>query len=244
MSFSNTKTPLKPSDGKGRKYLTATEGNRICLSEEQKADFIRLYPKTLNTRMMVLFGMSHGTLHRFARMFGLKKDMAVIRRKQAALTKRICEKNGYYDSIRGKRPSDACVEATKRMFAEGFSPMKALKEKNPRKYRAALKKKSESRKELIEREKRRERYGLGQKTNLPYQYTCDFRPFTSRESAARLSGRKRGYTFGNPDPRKCERYVMFFDEQTERSAIFERNCEKLGFRIVEIRQIADTGFSE
>lgn len=92
---------------------------------------------------MQWFGISFSTLQRFKRELGLEKDMRAIRKQQAKDAKKICEKNGYYDSIRGKAPSEACLEATRRLRASGFHPVKQLKDDNPRKYKRVLRKKSE-----------------------------------------------------------------------------------------------------
>ena len=116
MSFRNTKTPLKPITA--AKWQVPMRPNPIngvkeyYLEGELKERFCKLFPKNTNRRMMTWFGISFSTLQRFKREFGLEKDMKSIIRQQAKDTKRICEKNGYYASIRGKAPSEACLEYT------------------------------------------------------------------------------------------------------------------------------------
>lgn len=76
--------------------------------------------------MMTWFGIGFPTLQRFKRELGLEKDMKAIRKQQAKDAKKICERNGYYDSLRGKAPSEACLEAIRKRHAAGFCPIKQL----------------------------------------------------------------------------------------------------------------------
>ena len=105
MSFRNTKTPLKPT--KEAKWQVPMRPNaqsgvmEYYLEGELKERFCTLFPKNSNRRMMAWFGISFSTLQRFKREFGLEKDMKAIRKQQAKDIKKICERNGYYASIRG-----------------------------------------------------------------------------------------------------------------------------------------------
>ena len=170
MSFNNTKTPLKPTTA--AKWQVPMRPNaksgvkEYYLEGELKDRFCKLFPKNSNRRMMAWFGIGFSTLQRFKREFGLEKDMKSIIRQQAKDTKRICERNGYYASIRGKAPSEACMEGARKLRAEGFNPMKQLKANNPRKYKQLMRKKSEQRKELWRKERLRAFYGLDRQTNL------------------------------------------------------------------------------
>ena len=105
MSFRNTKTPNKPTTpAKWQVPMrpNAKSGVReYYLEGELKERFCKLFPKNSNRRMMAWFGISFSTLQRFKREFGLEKDMKSIIRQQSKDTKRICERNGYYASIRG-----------------------------------------------------------------------------------------------------------------------------------------------
>ena len=67
------------------------------LTDEQRAWLCKWFPEEENSRLMKASGMSHSTLHRFAREFGLTKSPKGIKRikkRQAAHVKRLCEKNG------------------------------------------------------------------------------------------------------------------------------------------------------
>ena len=121
MSFRNTKTPLKPTTAaKWQVPMRPSQKNGVSayyLEGELKERFCKLFPKNSNRRMMTWFGISFSTLQRFKREFGLEKNMTAIRKQQAKDIKKICERNGYYASIRGKAPSEACLEATRQLRA-------------------------------------------------------------------------------------------------------------------------------
>ena len=230
MSFPNTHTPTKAEIvGKARYQLPMRKGRgglmTYYLTPELEQHFRRLFPVTLNRDMMRLFGISFVTLQRLKRQLGLQKKMHTIRHKQAQLAKRICEENGYYDSLRGKAPSEACQEAARLKMESGFHPLKALKQKNPRKYRRILEKRSESRKELMHKERLRVDWGLTKQTNLHIPYD----PYGRKRMTFRNTCKAVGYIPGNAhDP--AERWTIYYDQNTRRGAIRERNGERLGFK--------------
>lgn len=235
--FPNTSIPHRPTQP-GRLQIPQRRHNgngplEYYLTPELEAEFRKRYPVTFNAELMTLFGIGSSTLHRFARSLGLEKKMKVIQRKQTALTKKICEENGYYDSIRGRRPSEACIEATKQMWAEGFHPMKALKKKNPRKYKRSIARKSAQRKELEEEIARYNRWGIDHPSSI-----ADYRPqikFTKTQICHRSECLKRGYILGDRRENSGERYNIYYDHTTVRSPIFERNLEADHFRVLPIR---------
>ena len=230
MSFSNTKTPLKPTTvAKWQVPMRPNEKSGVkeyYLEGELKERFCKLFPKNSNRRMMAWFGLSFSTLQRFKREFGLEKDMKSIIRQQAKDTKRICEKNGYYASLRGKKPSEACFDGARRLFASGFHPMKQLKATNPRKYKQLLRKRSEQRKELYRKEQLRAFYGLERQTNL----RIPSNPMSHRATAQKHAMIKICNYFADPlgDP-----HVICYDSETRRSARREATAAKHGLKVVE-----------
>ena len=229
MSFRNTKTPTK-AEIKGKpRYQVPTRLvhglTAFYLTPELEAHFVRLYPVTMNRDMMRLFGLSFSTLQRFKRQLGLQKKMKTIRHKQAQWAKEICEQNGYYDSIRGKQPSEACQEAARQMRASGFHPMKALKRKNRRKYNKCIERRSEARKELMRKERLRVDWGLGQHTNLHIPYD----PYGRKRSTFKNTCKKVGYIPGNAR-KQSERWVIYYTDETKRGKIREQHGTALGFR--------------
>lgn len=230
MSFRNTKTPLKPT--KEAKWQVPmrpkpTSGvKEYYLEGELKERFCKLFPKNSNRRMMTWFGISFSTLQRFKREFGLEKDMKAIRKQQAKDIKKICERNGYYASLRGKAPSEACMEATRQLRAAGFHPMKQLKANNPRKYKRLMQKKSEQRKELWRKERLRQKYDLGRQTSLH----IPLNPLSHSASSHKHAMIKCCNYFPDPlgDP-----HIICYDSETQRSARREATAAKYGLKVME-----------
>lgn len=213
--------------------------NSYVLTEEQKEWLIRWFPVTENRRLVKASGLTESSLHRFARDLGLtksEKGMKAIKRRQAAHIKRVCTKNGYYDSLRGKAPCDAAHEATRRMWQEiregkREDPVTIMKRKNPHRYRQWMKRKSEERKEAIRRERMRMKWGLPRKTRLALVV---MQPYTTSQICHRHNALKKGYILADT----CEegsghRYMIYYDTETKRSQRFETNLVKDGFRIEE-----------
>lgn len=230
MSFWNTKTPCKPTgEAKYQIPMRVTpESNGVktyVLEGELKKKFIKLFPKNSNRRMMEWFGISFSTVQRFKNELGLKKDMKAIRRQQIMDVKKTCEENGYYDSLRGKPVSEACKEGSRRLRASGFCPMRALKKKYPRRFKAVIRRRAEARKELWRKERLREEYGLERKTKLRLSQ----RPITSSAASFKfLMIHKRNY-FAVPG----HTWWIAYDSETDRSERSEATARKHGFEIIE-----------
>ena len=232
MSFPGTHTPTRAEIVGKARYQCPTKIGKgghptYYLTPELEQHFRRLYPNTLNRDMMRLFGISFVTMQRFKRQLGLTKNMTTIRRKQAAIAKQICEENGYYDSLRGKAPSEACIEASRQMWANGFHPMKALKRKSPRRYRRLMEQRSEKRKALWQKEQFRVYNGFEQHTKLRIPYA----PYSRRQTSFRNTAKAMGYVPGNKS-NPAERFVIFYTSSTHRTALKEQNGEKIGFRFI------------
>lgn len=230
MSFNNTKTPNKPTTA--AKWQVPMRPNpksgmkEYYLEGELKERFCKLFPKNSNRRMMTWFGISFSTLQRFRRELGLQKNMHAIRKQLAKDIKKTCEKNGYYDSLRGKAPSEACMEASRQLRAAGFHPIKQLKANNPRKYKRLMRKKSEQRKELWRKEQLRAFYGLERQTNL----RIPTNPMSRRATAHKYAMIKCCNYFADPlgDP-----HIICYDSETQRSARREATAAKHGLEVVE-----------
>lgn len=230
MSFGNTKTPCKPTgEAKYQIPMRATpESNGVktyVLEGELKKKFIKLFPKNSNRRMMEWFGISFSTVQRFKNELGLKKDMKAIRRQQIMDVKKTCEENGYYDSLRGKPVSEACQEGRRRLFESGFCPLKALKKKNPRRYKAFLLRSSEAHKEVWRKERLREEYGLERKTKL----NLSQRPMKSAAASFKNMMTHRLNYFSVPG----HPWWIAYDSETNRSERSEATARKHGFETIE-----------
>lgn len=230
MSFNNTKTPLKPTTA--AKWQVPMRPNaksgmkEYYIEGELKERFCKLFPKNSNRRLMKWFGISFSTLQRFRRELGLQKDMRAIRKQLAKDIKKTCEKNGYYDSLRGHAPSDACMEATRQLRAAGFHPMKQLKATNPRKYKRLMRKKSEQRKELWRKERLRQKYDLDRQTSLH----IPLNPLSHRASSHKHAMIKFCNYFPDPDG---DPHIVCYDSETQRSARREATAAKHGLQVVE-----------
>ena len=213
MSFKNTRTPRKP-EGKAKYPVpmrphNGTGSMEYYMEGEIMEKFCKLFPIHSNRRIMQWFGLSFSTTQRFAREFGLKKNMTAICKEHARDIKKICEKNGYSDSIRGKAPSPQCLEATRRLRAEGFHPLRQLKKNNPRKYKKLMEKKSEARKEMWRKERLRDLYGLDRQTKLKVRHST----LSSNASSQKHLMIKTHNYFADPDHTS----FVCYDSQTNRS---------------------------
>ncbi len=229
MSFRNTKTPTKP-DGVAKWQVPMRPHPKAGVMEyflegDIRDKFIELFPKHSNRRIMQWFGISFSVLQRFKRELGLEKDMRKIRREQARDAKRTCEKNGFYESLRGKKPPEAALEATRRLRATGFNPMKRLKEISPRRYKAALDRMGKARSELYRKERLRVLYGLERKTRLIFTDN----PMTPRASAQKHAMIKECNYFAVDD----DVWAVCYDSQTRRSPRREATAIKHGLKIIE-----------
>ena len=228
MSYPGTKTQTKPTGvakWQGPKRRNEHGQPAYVLEGELRDLFIKNFPIHSNRRIMQWFGLSHSTTQRFARGLGLKKDMARIRKELVRDIKRTCEKNGYYDSLRGKSLPDNALMGLRKLYEGGFSAISRLKEKSPAKYRRFCEKMSESHKEMWRKERLREEYGLERKTKL----NIPFHPMTHRQSSQKHLMIKKYNYFADPD----DPHNVCYDSQTRRSERSERTAIRHGLRIVE-----------
>jgi hypothetical protein len=209
----------------------------IILTSEQE-DWLRTYfPMIENKRLMKLSGLKDSSLHRFARELGLKKSeegLHAILKRQAVRSKRINEKSGYYDSIRGRSCPEWLRAATIKMWQEikegkRESPLAVMKREHPRKYRLLQKRKSETRKEVARKERLRIKYGMQRKTKMKVALY----PFTRSQVCHRLNALKRGYFYAEDcsEGGGC-RYDIYYDDNTRRTEKFEKNLVKDGFNVL------------
>jgi hypothetical protein len=223
---------MKPYPGQ-----TEKRNGTFVLTQEQKEWFCRWFPETENSRIAKAMGVSVSSLHRIKRKLGLAKSdkgMKAIKRRQAAHIKKVCQENGYYESLKGRQPSEKCKAAYREYLrSERFvHPLLILKEKNPRLYRKKMDERSRIRKELIGKERWRSSIGLEQTTrmNLP-QFN-----YTRKEVNRRFLAKRRGYILGDYSERYGERFTLYFDKDTNRTELFEKNCMADGFKIMELTE--------
>ena len=219
----------------GTTEMTRGKVHRRVLNDEQRAWLCRWFPTIENSRLAKAMGVSLYKLHCFARELGLTKSEAgwrAIKRRQTKAMAKTNRKNGCYDRKRGHAPSEATLQGARRRWEEyrqGLreSTYEALKRRDPKRYEAVRQMRSMNRREMIAKEKRRIIYGMERKTNLKIVV---MKPYTRSQIHHRCNALKRGYLLdvdcseGQPG-----RYVIYYDDDTVRSAKFEANCIKDGF---------------
>ena len=225
---------MKPFPGEVE--MTKGKVHRRVLNDEQLEWLRRWFPVTENCRLAKAMGISLFKVHDFARENGLTKSKAglkAIKRRQTKAMAKTNEKNGCYDRKRGHPVSEATLAGNRKRWDEyraGLreSTYETLRRRDPKKYQAVKEKRSQNRRELIEKEKRRIIYGLERKTNIK---VVVMKPYTRSQTHHRHNALKRGYLLdedcseGQPG-----RYVIYYDDETNRSEKFEANCIKDGFR--------------
>jgi hypothetical protein len=215
--------------------MTHGKVHRRVLNDEQLEWLRRWFPTTENKRLSKAMKISLFKLHEFARENGLTKSeagMKAIKRRQVKAMVKTNEKNGCYDRKRGRPVSEATREGNRRRWEEerlGLreNVMLKMRRENPEKYAEIMKKRSQERKESIRKEKMRIIYGLERKTRLKI---IVMKKYTRSQIAHRHDALRRGYLLdedcseGQPG-----RYVIYYDDKTQRSERFEKNCIKDGF---------------
>lgn len=187
------------------------------LTEKQKKWIIKHFRNTKNDEIMLKMGITHSSLHRFARKNGLKKTKQFVNKCQAATTEaaRLANKRNNWP------PKGYIIpRSEENRFQKGITPEQRLgKKKNAER----IIKSAKARRKTVEAEKRRVMFGLEQKTKLKVINGGH------NKSSYRHILRKRGYIVqrGARD--------VFYDENTNRSAIVERTAfEKYRFHIKSI----------
>ena len=214
--------------------LSKGKYGRTVVNDEQLAWLREYFPKTENSRICKAMGTSIATMHRIARLHHLTKSAEgfhAIKVRQGRRIARRLNSTGYYASLRGKAPSQAALDGFQRyVHSEAYKhPLKLLKEKHPKKYRALMKAKSEQRKAVITEERKRIRLGLRRKTTIHLPVTN----YTTSQLNRRVNALKRGYII--PDRTDYEnRWCIWYDDETERSRIFERNLKGDGFKVLPL----------
>lgn len=210
--------------------------HRCILSNEQMSWLRRWYPITENCRLAKAMGISLYKFHELSQEYGLTKSEAglkAIRRRRDKAAAKTNERNGCYARKRGHPVSEATIAGTRKRWEEYRNglrehPLEMIKRTDPERYEAIKVIRSQNRRDLIAKEKRRIIYGLERKTNIK---VVVMKAYTKSQIARRHNALLRGYLLdedcseGQPG-----RYVIYYDDQTERSEKFEENCIKDGFR--------------
>lgn len=211
--------------------------NSIILTEEQIEWLREWYPKTENGIILHESGLSNTTLHVLAHKYGFKKSkegMSAILRRNAKYVKKKLEGNGWYDMHRGKPLPEKCRQRAAEWRKEHGSPVLYMKENMPRLW----KKRNEKLKKTVRKQCLMEHFRLlsGMKPQTRRHYVLT--RYTRNQACRRTNALKRGYWFyADNSEQGGERWNIYWDEHTRRSALFEANSEKDGFHIKDGRKL-------
>lgn len=220
-------------------------GPKVTLTAAQEQWLRQWYPEIENKTLRAAMGISLRTLTRLAAELGIEKSeegrKAIFRRRVARMVA-TCERNGYYDSLRGRRQPEYLKEGLKRWhkdILDGKAPpsITIFRRNHPRRYAAWRREKSERRRKTVRQEKFRLLSGGRRETGLRLRLA----PYTRSQISHRYSALQRGYWFYDDCSEEGgERWNIYWDDDTRRSARFERNCEKDGFHILDGREAGGT----
>ena len=219
---------LPPFPGKLRHYGI---NKKIRLSEKQKKWMRENFPIFENKRLMDASGLSNSSLHRFANELGLKKSeigWLAIKKRQAAHVCKVCEENGYYDKLRKRGMGKSCLDALKVWQKTHVSNLYQIKKRNPERWKEIHNRAVATRIRSIKDELKRVRLGLPTRTKMRFIHYGE--PMTRRQISYRYRALKKGYLLG--DPFSDERWMIFYDDETERSELMEQRADKFGFVIL------------
>ena len=185
---------------------------KIVLTEKQQKWLIAHFKHTKNDEIMERLGLSHSTLHRFARELGLKKSRQFVAKCQAATTEAAWKAN----RRRGWPPKGYQIPNAPR-FQPGVNNLMRL---GPEREAERQRKSTERRNKTIAAEKRRVLFGLPQKTKLKVVAA------PKEKIAYRHSLRKRGYEI---ERGSSDAYVV---ETTQRNLTIEERARKYGIHVI------------
>lgn len=184
------------------------------MNGEQLEWFKDNYSDTANSDLCKHLNISATTLHKYARLFKLKKSEEFMKLAQAEATRlaRIANARRGYPPKGYKIPN-----SEKNYFKKGVNNFMRLgAERNAERIRKVHEKRNAS----IKADRLRIKWGLEQKTKMKLNGTFRYKSYV------RWAMRKRGYEI---EKRGDEAIVT---ECTQRSERFERNCSRCGIRIV------------
>lgn len=187
---------------------------KIELTPKQMSWLKRHYKHTKNDVIMAKLGLSHATLHRFARELGLTKTRQFIRKTQQECTAAAKEshlRNGTYPpkGYRVPRSEEFC-------FKKGVSNKDRL---SPKRYAESQEKRRQS--WLSSRAKDRARYVFGMEQRTRFRFGHQSRSKTSY----RCNMKKHGYVVD------IEKNVFFYTSEEMRRPRAEANAAKYGIVI-------------
>lgn len=196
----------------------------VMITPEQMQWLIDNFANEENFILADTLGISESTMHRYARMHGLKKSKAYMRRCQ----KEAADAAHYFNRISGR--NKALSEKMKTAMSEKFIESRFKKGcpncwgSHPEKMRQAKVRGGLSLHQTWEEEKRRVRMGLPQKTRLKVTSDPDRKTMLAKNTL-RWFLRKRGY--------RIEGEIAYWNENTARALMTEKKNTLFKYRMEE-----------
>ena len=186
---------------------------RLKISPEQMDYLIKNFANEENFILADTLGISESSLHRYARMHGLKKSRAFMRRCQVEATaaaKYFNEVSGRNKALSEKmRNGGMPAKFIERRFSKGDT----LWNRCPEKMRKARRLGGQSLHATWEEERQRARLGIAPRTKLKVG-TGEDKVTVKKRCSKRAYLRSRGYVIdGN---------IAYYDDKTKRSPFLER----------------------
>ena len=197
---------------------------KVLITPDQMQWLIDNFANEENFILADTLGISESTMHRYARMHGLKKSKAYMRRCQKEAT----DAAHYFNRISGRYEA-----LSERMKNGGMSPKfiacritseNHLWKRCPEKMRAGKVKGGQTLHQTWEEERRRVRLGLPQKTRLKVPKAADKKEMLAINNK-RWYLRKHGY--------RIEGNIAYWNENTERALLMESHDTVFRYRMEE-----------
>lgn len=188
---------------------------KIILTPTQERWLVRHFKHTKNDEIRSRLGLSHSTLHRFARELGLTKSRQFMKKCQTATTQAAWVAN----RRKGWPPKGYIIPRSRECgFQKGVTSLERLGSKREAE---RIRKAAESRRATVRKERLRIRWGLEKKTKLKL--------VTNKTKIYyRYALKKRGYDITRGSS------VAYVSPETRRSLKVEVNARKYGIQIIEL----------
>lgn len=193
---------------------------KIVLTPKDARWLIAHFKHTKNDVIMARLGLSHSTLHRIAREFGLKKTRQFMKKTQAAATakaKEVCVRTGRYDALKGTQPP----KSEQNRFRKGESVRFRMP---PKRVAEMDRKRRESWEQTRARDRARFTFGFEQKTKFRFVKQ------PKSKISYRYNMKKKGYIVD------LEHNVFFYPNEEMRCPRAEHNGEKYGIKFKPLPQ--------
>lgn len=213
--------------------LATTIGRKVVATEEQKEWLCRNWHRYSGKTLREMTGATHHTLYRLGRLLHLHKSAAearkILERDYPELRTKISH------ALSGRPVSESTREGYRHYVADcragrRVHPVTKLAREGGEEWRDRNRRIGKHISERYKMERFRLMSGLKQNTKL----RCCVTPFTRKQRYHRQSALSRGYWFYEDcSEQSGERYNIYYDADTHRTALFEKNLRKDGFNVLD-----------